>query len=515
MLLSRKSGPAFLSGCDGRLEQRDYPMDWGGVHMRDKLGTAERRSLRRVGLSRQGPQSPTRPLILMVGILSALMVHNQQASAGPQQAFSDGQAGNFQEARVELERQSKLLEKDLASGDVTVVMRNSASILLYSTLCNVASDSVSKKIPAERGQRLFSAVQKAASGQMDEAVKTAEEVVAAIPTYPHAHAILGRVHLGICMQGHGNFDKAEAVLKRAIALDKRLAMPSADLGMLYNERGENEKIIAVCKPFVEQTGLLPSDLRVASLLLAMAYSQKEDWPSAKRYAEKAKEAGLGGVASWILEEVERHLGEVSAVSTPGEAPTEAETAPPPEDPKDSVDSFGKSPAQRKCKLANFVFEVPLAWEVGGTSEENQMRETLSEGIRSLGPGYKIAALSTFASEEAVVTVYELVVPTGEGSKYIERLFELSAEKFRVGKSSGVVKEVRENRKAQQGSFDGLLTDWESQQGAYPHCRQWVLHPRGKTQDSVAVIVAFCGTRGYTNTKDVVDRIAASLRTEAN
>jgi len=166
---------------------------------------------------------------------------------------------------------------------------------------------------------------------------------------------------------------------------------------------------------------------------------------------------------------------------------------------------------RKGILTSYVFYVPLTWEVGGSAEEQHMREMLS-----MDPRYKITALSTFSVPEgAIVTVYELGLPVGEGANYIEKLSDLNAEKFRTGKSSGLVKEVFENRKTKQGSFDALLLDWESTRGGLPHSRQWVLHHSGQNVDKVVVIVAFCNSRGYNAGKEEIDRIASTLHVKSD
>lgn len=161
---------------------------------------------------------------------------------------------------------------------------------------------------------------------------------------------------------------------------------------------------------------------------------------------------------------------------------------------------------RKVELTSYVLEVPLNWEVGGRAEEQNMREMLS-----IYPRYKITALSTFGVPEgAVVTVYELTLPIGEGADYIEKLFDLNDEKFRAGRNSGLVKEVVENKKTKQGSFDALLVDWESTRGGLPHSRQWVLHT-GQAGDNIAVIVVFCDNRSYKLAQEAVDRIAKMMR----
>lgn len=147
---------------------------------------------------------------------------------------------------------------------------------------------------------------------------------------------------------------------------------------------------------------------------------------------------------------------------------------------------------------------------GGTAEQQHMRQMLS-----MPQEYEINALSTFSMPEgAVVTIYELSVPLGNGATYIDSLFELNAEKFRVGSSSGLVKEVVENRKTKQGVFDALLVDWVSTRGDFPHSRQWVLHPVGQSSDNVAVIVAFCSDRGYKQAKEAINRMASTLRVKS-
>lgn len=161
---------------------------------------------------------------------------------------------------------------------------------------------------------------------------------------------------------------------------------------------------------------------------------------------------------------------------------------------------------RKGTLTSYIFYVPLIWEVGGTAEEQHMR-----GMLSVDSRYKITALSTFGVPEgAIVTVYELSLPVGDGANYIENLSDLNVEKFRSGKNSGLVKEVVENRKTKQGSFDALLLDWESTRGGLSHSRQWVLHQLGQNIDKVVVIVAFCNSRGYKVAKEEIDRIASTL-----
>jgi hypothetical protein len=165
------------------------------------------------------------------------------------------------------------------------------------------------------------------------------------------------------------------------------------------------------------------------------------------------------------------------------------------------------PQYRECDLVSYIFEVPSTWEVGGPAEQNRMRGMLRVDTR-----VKISALSTFgAPEDAVVTVYEITVPAGDGANYIDKLYDQSVERFRVGKSSGLIKDVSENRKTQQGAFDALLSDWEAARGGLPHSRQWVLHHAGQIGDKIAVIVAFCDDRGYITTKRAVDRIASTLR----
>lgn len=82
---------------------------------------------------------------------------------------------------------------------------------------------------------------------------------------------------------------------------------------------------------------------------------------------------------------------------------------------------------RTGELVSYTFEVPRNWEVGGRAEEQYMRE-----LMSVDPKYKIAALSTFGVPEgAVVTVYEITLPTGEGANYLDRLVDLNVEKFRI------------------------------------------------------------------------------------
>lgn len=162
---------------------------------------------------------------------------------------------------------------------------------------------------------------------------------------------------------------------------------------------------------------------------------------------------------------------------------------------------------RKGDLNSYVFEVPRTWEVGGPTEEERVRQMLG-----IPQEYKINALSTFSMPEgAVVTIYELTVPLGKGATYIDSLFELNAETFRVGSSSGLVKEVVENRKTKLGDFDALLVDWVSNRGGLPHSRQWVLHPAGQSSDNIAVIVAFCSDHGYKPAKEAMDRMASTLR----
>ncbi len=178
----------------------------------------------------------------------------------------------------------------------------------------------------------------------------------------------------------------------------------------------------------------------------------------------------------------------------------------------AFNTYGQeSTSYRKGTLTSYVFYVPVTWEVGGSAEEQHMR-----GMLSVDSRYKIIALSTFSMPEgAIVTVYELGLPAGEGATYIEKLSDLNIEKFRTGKSNGLVKEVLENRKTKRGSFEALLLDWESTRGGLPHSRQWVLHHSEQKVDKVVVIVAFCNSRGYNVGKGEIDRIASTLHVKTD
>ena len=170
---------------------------------------------------------------------------------------------------------------------------------------------------------------------------------------------------------------------------------------------------------------------------------------------------------------------------------------------------------RTGNLTSYTFYVPLRWEVGGSAEEQQIREVLEEGLKMTDSRSKITALSTFSMPEgAIITVYELSMPVGEGANYIDTMFKLSIDKFRMGESGGLVKKVFENRKATLGSFNAVLMDWESTRGSFPHFRQWTLHHSGENIDKVVSIDTFSNSRGYKAGKEEIDRIASTLRVKS-
>ena len=160
---------------------------------------------------------------------------------------------------------------------------------------------------------------------------------------------------------------------------------------------------------------------------------------------------------------------------------------------------------RQYQLANYTFQVPVDWTVGTRSDQEHMR-----GMLDVGSGAQIAALSVFTSgDDCAVTVYEIVLQAGQGNEYINRLQTANEEKFRTGKSRGLVKNAFENRKTKTGMFDALLLDWESHRGKLPRSRQWVLHTT-QLPDKVVVVISFCNNRGYEVTKAAIDQVASSV-----
>lgn len=160
---------------------------------------------------------------------------------------------------------------------------------------------------------------------------------------------------------------------------------------------------------------------------------------------------------------------------------------------------------RMHRLAHYTFEVPIDWEVGSRADQEHMR-----GMLDVVPSLKITALSTFASRDGcVVTVYERPLRAGEGDAYIDKLHSQNEEKFRIGRSRGLVKNVLDNRKIRRTIFDVLLLDWESNRGQLPHERQWVLHTK-ELPNNIVIVTASCNEQGYRATKDAIDRVASSV-----
>lgn len=157
-------------------------------------------------------------------------------------------------------------------------------------------------------------------------------------------------------------------------------------------------------------------------------------------------------------------------------------------------------------LRNWTCEVPLTWQAATRADEDQMRSMLTPGLPT---GCEIAALFVFtAGSDGTFLIYELALSSSGGAKYIDSLKSQNEEKFRMGRSQGLVKDVLENRTSRIGTCDALLVDWESNRGELPHSRQWVLH-NAQRPDSVVVLTAFCNTRGYEVTKDALDSAASS------
>lgn len=224
-----------------------------------------------------------------------------------EQVFVDGQAGRFQEAQSALHKMSLDLEAQVTSADLTIVGRNCAAIGFYSLLSQVSSDCISNVLSPDHGKQLFTAAEKAASGQLTQAESLAKEVAVSNPDYPQAQILLARIYMGNCMQHDRNCNEAIETYRKALGIDKTLAVAYLDLGMLYQHVGKNQEAIAVLgTATTEAPGHAAT--KWAHLMLALLYSTEAEWTQAKIHAEKARDLGFTGFAAGLLDEIQGHIG---------------------------------------------------------------------------------------------------------------------------------------------------------------------------------------------------------------
>lgn len=232
-------------------------------------------------------------------LLSCSAVH-----ANLQQALQDGQAGRFKDARKFLSEQTVRLEQQMKQPDIFVAGRNCAAIGFNSMLIRIASDCIDGHLSPEHGKTLYEAAQKAAAGQLAKASSLAEQVTSVQPAYAPGFLIQGRILMGRCLQENTDCEKAIATFRKALELNAELTTAHLDLAMLYLNRNDSNSAMteyeAACADKSD-----PAVAKWSHLMLALLYSEKEQWAKAKQHALQAKLMGLS-ISGELLAGIERH-----------------------------------------------------------------------------------------------------------------------------------------------------------------------------------------------------------------
>jgi hypothetical protein len=112
--------------------------------------------------------------------------------------------------------------------------------------------------------------------------------------------------------------EAIGAYQKALGMDKALAVAYLDLGMVYQHIGKKQEAIGTW-----ETATTHVQGRAATkwvhLMLALLYATEEQWASAKRHAEKARDLGFTGVAAELLADIQRHADRKS--SSGGQEPS--------------------------------------------------------------------------------------------------------------------------------------------------------------------------------------------------
>jgi len=107
------------------------------------------------------------------------------------------------------------------------------------------------------------------------------------------------------MKGGQDCEEAVSAYRKALELEGTLSVAYLDLGVLYKHTGDIKKAIASYESALEHSSA-SSETKIAHLMLAILYSERLEWSSAKRHAQKARESGFVGIASDLMGEIERH-----------------------------------------------------------------------------------------------------------------------------------------------------------------------------------------------------------------
>jgi tetratricopeptide (TPR) repeat protein len=229
------------------------------------------------------------------------------AYANLQQALQDGQAGQFKEASKFLSEQAERLEQQLNQPDIFVAGRNCAAIGFNMMLIRVASDCIDEHLSPEQGKILYAAAKQAAEGQLAKASSLAEQVTSALPDYAPGYLIKGRILMGRCLQENVDCEKVIATLRKAFEIDPDLTAARFDLAMLYlnlkDKKSAMAEYEAACSGKAD-----PTVAKWSHFMLALFYSDKEQWAKAKQHADQAKSMGLS-ISDKLIAKIERYVSD--------------------------------------------------------------------------------------------------------------------------------------------------------------------------------------------------------------